>query len=259
MALLQVGYWNIRGLAAPLRMMLCYRDVRFENKAYCLNEEFDRSVWLVDAKPAIKEKNPLANLPYIMDGDIVVCQSNACLSYLGRKLNLWGLNEKEIIDCEQLLCEAMDLRNSVVGFCYGRTGNPADPQESNAFIESAQQGILAKFELWLAKQLPQFGSDAPFFVGGHPTAPDFHIFELLDQLNLLAACRSLPGVTECIHLPNLKMFYDSFRRIPANEKYFSSAMSRAPCNNLSAVFGSTTDGSQWQKGSPLPHDVSGIY
>mgnify|MGYP005993451401 CR=1 FL=1 len=50
-------------------MMLCYSNVPFENKTYCLNEEFDRSVWLEDAKPAFKEKNALANLPYIQDGE----------------------------------------------------------------------------------------------------------------------------------------------------------------------------------------------
>ena len=56
-------------------MMLCYRNIQFENKAYCLNEEFDRSVWLVDAKPAIKEKNALANLPYIVDGkQVLLCR-----------------------------------------------------------------------------------------------------------------------------------------------------------------------------------------
>jgi len=55
-------------MTAPLRMMLCFRDVVFENKAYRVNEEFDRSVWLVDAKPALKEKNALMNLPYIQDG-----------------------------------------------------------------------------------------------------------------------------------------------------------------------------------------------
>jgi hypothetical protein len=55
---------------APLRMMLCYRNVNFVNKTYRLNEEFDRSVWLADAKPSILEKNALANLPYIIDGEM---------------------------------------------------------------------------------------------------------------------------------------------------------------------------------------------
>jgi len=42
---------------------------------------------------ALKVKNPLINLPYLTDGadaSIVVTQSNACLQYLGRKLQLYG-------------------------------------------------------------------------------------------------------------------------------------------------------------------------
>ena len=192
-------------------------------------------------------------------GDVVISQSNACLSYLGRKLHLWGNNDAEIASCEQLLCEAMDLRNNVVGFCYGRTGNPADLEEATAFIANAQDGILAKLELWLAKHAPGFSEDSPFFVGNHASAPDFHIFELLDQLHLLAKCRSIAGVTDSEKLPNLKAFYDGFKKLPANEKYFKSAMATAPCNNLSAVFGSKSDGYQWQKGDPLPVDISGVY
>ena len=45
---------------------------------------------LKDAKPALKAKNSLMNLPYVMDGDVVVTQSQACLQYLARKLGLYG-------------------------------------------------------------------------------------------------------------------------------------------------------------------------
>lgn len=258
MSLLQVGYWNIRGLAAPLRMMLCYCNVQFENKAYCLNEEFDRSLWLTDAKPAFKAKNALANLPYIQDGDVLVCQSNACFSYLGRKLGLWGTCDGDVLKCEQLLCEVMDLRNNVVGFSYGRTGNPADVEEARAFI-SRQAGILSKLELWLSMEV-KFSAESPFFVSGYATAPDFHIFEMLDQIQLLAQCRSLPSVIGGdAFLPNLEVFYHNFRKLPGNDKYFASKMASAPCNNLMAVFGSMPEGQQWQTGMTLPEDTSGVY
>ncbi len=53
----------------------------------------------------LKEKNPLVNLPYVVDGEVVVSQTNACLAYLGRRLNLWGATPLEEAECEQLLCE----------------------------------------------------------------------------------------------------------------------------------------------------------
>ena len=52
-----VGYWNIRGLGAPLRMMCMYADIPF--KAECFNVApksdgtFDASNWFKGPKPVI--------------------------------------------------------------------------------------------------------------------------------------------------------------------------------------------------------------
>ena len=72
-------------------MMLCYNNVQFENKAYCVNEEFDRGIWLADAKPALKDRNALANLPYIQDGEKykMTPQSLPCTLYFLHTDVLW--------------------------------------------------------------------------------------------------------------------------------------------------------------------------
>jgi hypothetical protein len=70
------------------------------------------STWFSQRKPELKQLNPLINLPFVIDGDVVhpppppagnfissplhlipalqqvVTQSNACLAYLGRKFNM---------------------------------------------------------------------------------------------------------------------------------------------------------------------------
>jgi glutathione S-transferase len=103
-----VGYWSIRGLGAPLRMMAMYAGCPLNAVNYdCRIKEgggYDGSDWFND-KPELKAKNPFINLPYIQDGDVLVTQTNACLSYMGRKLGLWGNNPTEETECEQLLCE----------------------------------------------------------------------------------------------------------------------------------------------------------
>ena len=38
-----VAYWNIRGLAAPLRMLCAYAQTPFVCKCYALDGSFDRS------------------------------------------------------------------------------------------------------------------------------------------------------------------------------------------------------------------------
>jgi len=107
-----VGYWSIRGLGAPLRLMCEYAGANYEAVNYELKGEpgnWDASAWF-SVKPALKDRNPLMNLPYVVDGDRVITQSNACLLYLGRKFGLSGKNEDEVTRMEQSLCQAMDLR-----------------------------------------------------------------------------------------------------------------------------------------------------
>src|SRR5437016_4434764 len=102
-----LGYWAIRGLAEPIRLVLRYSKTPYTEKMYQLGEgpEYNREDWLQE-----KEKLGLGklifpiflfhfsfiyildfpNLPYLFDGDLKITQSKAILYYLGRKLNLMG-------------------------------------------------------------------------------------------------------------------------------------------------------------------------
>jgi glutathione S-transferase len=74
-----------------------YAGAKFTATAHEVTGEspnWNRSAWL-DVKPGLKAKNALMNLPYVIDGDNIVTQSNAFLEYLGRKFGLLGSNEGE--------------------------------------------------------------------------------------------------------------------------------------------------------------------
>ena len=43
-----------------------------------------RDLWFKDNKPDLLKTNYLVNLPYIIDGDFVLAQTDACINYLGR-------------------------------------------------------------------------------------------------------------------------------------------------------------------------------
>ena len=103
--LMRVGYWSIRGLGAPCRMMTMYAGVKVKFDIYDVVPKtggWDASSWFTPKKE-LKKINPLMNLPYVIDGDIIVNQTNAVLTYLGRKLGLWGKSPSECVACEQLL------------------------------------------------------------------------------------------------------------------------------------------------------------
>ena len=105
-AKLITGYWNIRGLAAPVRMMCHYakhsgQKFDWADKQYDLPRRkeggFDMTAceWFRDDKQPLSSQNALINLPYVVDHafspPLVVTQSTAVYQYLGRKFNMLRL------------------------------------------------------------------------------------------------------------------------------------------------------------------------
>ena len=70
-------------------MMLFYKGQKFTNKAY---GEDAPAKWHGGEKGELMAKNSMMNLPYIIDGETIVTQSNSCLLYLGKKL---GIDKEE--------------------------------------------------------------------------------------------------------------------------------------------------------------------
>jgi glutathione S-transferase len=261
-----VGYWSIRGLAAPLRMMVMFAGrplnaVLYQCVENAAGDEFDRSAWF-SQKETLKEENPLINLPYIRIGTKgkLITQSTACFMALGRVLNLVGDTDSDLSDVEQLVGEAMDLRNSIVRFAY--SCDPPLPQWLHSTTKATGNTTFSKLELWLRHKYSANEWSNPaqpvFFVGERASTPDFHIWELLDQLvgmyayNARQQSGSVPEPTAMVEelfqeAPALKAFYLSFKNLPQNERYFQSPLHRLlPANNVSAKgYGATLSGEPW--------------
>ena len=77
-----LGYWAARGTVQPIRYLLKYAGVDFNDKRYDLD---NRDSWF-SVKTNLGLEFP--NLPYYTDGDINLTQSVAILRYLGRKHGL---------------------------------------------------------------------------------------------------------------------------------------------------------------------------
>lgn len=228
----------------------------------------DADAWF-SVKPAMKEINPLINLPYVKDGDMIVSQTNACLCYLGRKLGLWGKTLEQQVECEELLCEIMDLRNDMISFAY----KPAVEGGAQKVISSAQgkNGVLQKLELWLEKKVKTSSegltsvadsqhSQGAFLVGTSATAPDFHLYEMLVQYETLAKVNDLPPVLSSY--PCLMFFKAAHENLPGNARYLASlgALGTLPFNQKMASFGASVTTGAWQDGEKYDfHTLTGIY
>lgn len=142
----KLGYWKIRGLAQPIRLLLAYTETEYEDVKYEAGgpPDYDRSAWY-----SVKETLGLAfpNLPYYIDGDIKITQSNAILRYIGEKNKLAGSTEKDKVTVMILENELMDFRNGFVRLCYNSDFNQ---QMRDNYIKDVKGGRLKRLSAFLA-------------------------------------------------------------------------------------------------------------
>jgi hypothetical protein len=234
-----IAYWSIRGLGAPLRMMLSAAQVNHWVVLYDVIEEgesgWSNASYLADKKWLKDEFNALMNLPFLVDveNDRVICQTNAIFLFLGRELNFMGSSKQEQCKCEEILCELMDLRDAMVDFAYDTDSS----KEKAINCYDSATNHLHKLELHLEREYKSSKMDACHLVGFKFTAPDFHFFELLDQYRGLCKTYDLPLIFR--DMPYVSQFFDCFQKLPENKAYLSSFLAMdLPYNNPYAKFGS---------------------
>jgi len=192
---LELHYWNIRGLGEPIRQMLEYLEVKYENK-YKINIED----WL-------KEKNnigiDLHNLPYIVDENVKLSQSFAIMKYLSRKYKqLQPKTEQQIQQVDIAEGLLVDLRFAFSLLCY----NPKFEEMKDQFLEELPnklkglEDVLGKRN-WMADDL---------------TWIDFGVAEILDQIEIC-----FPNCFQ--NLPNILKYKTTYENLPQIKSYKSSS------------------------------------
>lgn len=203
-----IGYHLIRGLGAPLRMMMFYKETPFTNVAYGKDMKEE---WFADDKPRLLKQNSCINLPYIVDGDTVVTQSNTCLVYLGQKLGIDA--EQHAIHNHTVLDQTMDLRNDLMKVVY-----PFSGVTKETFPEAAKKHLAGSAKTHLTK-LEGF-CRGPYMCGAAPQSGDFALFEMLDQHESMSKAL---GVTSPLDgLPKLKALHAAMQAEPTLARYFAS-------------------------------------
>jgi len=279
-----ISYWSIRGLAAPLRMMLAAAKVNHWVIMYDVSETPDggwnKAAYETDKAWLKKEYNPFMNLPFLVDcrkkgkrtgnnknednnldtddskknnddhDDQVIAQTNAIFTYLGRQLNMMGNSVEEESKCEELLCEIMDLRNAMVGFAYKSNVDECE-QDAIQLLQTCNRH-LEKFESHLQQKSGKNGVGW-YLVGERLSAPDFHLYEMLDQLDGL--CRTFQSVSKGWRssFPHLVTFQGRFRCLEENQDYFNRNSPALPYNNPFARFGSDPETlGKYKRGQKAP-------
>ncbi|XP_065447422.1 glutathione S-transferase 2-like [Chrysemys picta bellii] len=200
-----LGYWDVRGLAHAIRLLLEYTDTPYEDKQYSPSGEgpdYDTSQWTNE-----KEKLGLdfPNLPYLIDGQTKLTQSNAILRYVARKHKMAGESEEEIQRVDMLENQVMDFRLAFARICYS-------PDFEKLKLEYLEQ-LPGKLKLF-----SQFLGVRKWFAGEKLTYVDFLAYDILDQHRMFAP--------KCLdQLKNLKDFLDRFEALEKIAAYLSSSRS----------------------------------
>lgn len=213
---LRLGYWNIRGLAQTSRYLLEYSGLAWTDELYCQAGPdapipFDKSCWF-DVKPTIGLAFP--NLPYLIDGDFKITQSQAIIRYIARKrqdLNLLGSNDKEMALVDMLLGEYSDKKGKMTTLQYNAGLEGAGEQYITGDSSDDLKGALKQFETFLGENT--------WFVGNHVTVVDFALYEFSEQAFEYA--RRL-GLNYRELFPSLSAFTDRVRALPAIATYLAS-------------------------------------
>lgn len=217
MAPIVLGYWDIRGLATPIRLLLEQANADYEEKLYKCDgpPDFNRSEWL-------NEKFNLGldfpNLPYLFDGDVKLTQSHVILRYLARKFNLAGANEAEKLRADLLASQAMDYHMDYVRIVY----NPDFLKLKDEYAKNVPDKM---------KLLSKFIGDNKFAVGNSVTFADFVLFEYLEGQLFFN-----PDVLK--DFPVLQRFHANMLALEAVDRYFKSPKAiKFPFNGAPAFVG----------------------
>jgi glutathione S-transferase len=252
-----IGYWTTRGLGAPLRMMAAYaaatKGAEYNNIYHDMAETPERKAGTADpadfnanwaddgwedTKSALVAKNPLANLPYVLDGEKVISQSLACLVYLGEK---WGLMGADPSLTLQILTEIK--LDGHVGSLY-----TCENQEAVLGLLNKTQNTtsFAKLEALFTMNV-EAGKTGPFLLGAaEPTCADFTLWEDLDLLFEMAKyCGRIQVPLTGPRFEGLKAMYKAMNAIPCIAEYRTSAAGKLPCTNKCANFGASPDFGPW--------------
>nr|CDS31521.1 glutathione S transferase mu 2 [Hymenolepis microstoma] len=209
-----LGYWDIRGLAEPIRLLLRYLGADFQEKLYHPGPapDFDSNEWLEEK---FKLGLEFPNLPYYIDGDFKLTQSAAILEYIADTHNMIPSCKKQRAVLHMLFNTSFDLVMKFGIICY----SPDFDNLRGSFLKSLPDS-LRTFEEYLG--------DKTWLTGDKINYPDFSLCELLNELEKFEpSCLS--------EFPKLKAYLTRFENLPELKEYiFSEEFKKRDCMGRTA-------------------------
>merc|ERR1711935_211768 len=159
------GYWPIQGRGTPAKMALAYAGEDYQDITYNMGAAEGAD----DHWGTQKSKLGLAfpNLPWYIDGDVKLTQSNAIVRHIGRKHNLFGKNVEEASEIDMLIDTASDILAAIIKIIFS-------PDFDN-LVGKHPEAMEPKLQ-----QLSDYLGDKKFLLGNTITVADFPMYVSLD-------------------------------------------------------------------------------
>ncbi|KAG8188982.1 hypothetical protein JTE90_010070 [Oedothorax gibbosus] len=189
-----LGYWDIRGLGEPIRYLLHYKGVDFEDKRY-----YTHPSWMAEK---FKIGLDFPNLPYFIDEDVKISQSKAILRYLAQKYDLDGQTKEQKVKVMVVEQQLNDLCMNFLQTCY----NPEFEKLKPNYVKNLPAQL---------KLLSDFLGEKQFLVGDNVTYVDFMAYDVFDFHRLF-----MPSIFN--EFSNLLAYQERMENLPELQKYFHS-------------------------------------
>ncbi|KAM3139531.1 hypothetical protein pb186bvf_008367 [Paramecium bursaria] len=209
-----LAYWGIRGLGQPIRLLLAYLGVKYQDKHYTQWDE-----WQNDTNPLLN--HPFRNLPYYQNGDQIVFESDAIMHYIALTQNrpeLLGTDHLSIVKLATWRGVINDFKEFFVSYVY----------DAENFEKNKEQTIKNVNE-WFTIYEKALG-DNQFVTGDNITYIDFNLWEMLDEISVFHG-ETFPKY------PKLVAYHKRIAELPAIAEYMNSPhYMKRPFNGETAAF-----------------------
>ncbi|KAI1289721.1 Glutathione S-transferase Mu 1 [Halotydeus destructor] len=192
-----LGYWDIRGLCEPIRLVLHQAGVDFEDRRYAFAA---KNVWYEQDMPTLGLDFP--NLPYYVDGEVKLTQSVAVLRHVARKHGLAG-KPQDLGRIEMAEQQAIDLRTSLATVVHNH-------EKFDELKVTLLEGLPAQLD-----KFTKFLGGGHFVAGDYVTYADFLWYESLDFYAML-----YPGVFDKNDV--ISSYLKRIKELPNIAKYMAS-------------------------------------
>ena len=156
-----LGYWNTRGRAELLRLLMEYLGIKYIEKKYDFAKKEE---WFNEDKNNLGLEYP--NLPYLIDGDLKITEMEAIATYIATKANrmdIFGKNDLDRVRIVMLKGVLTDIQSIGMGLCF-------QPDFEESKISILKEKIYPFFER-LSKSL----GEKVYFLG-YITYADFYFY-----------------------------------------------------------------------------------